>query len=96
MGKNITKNDLVYGVADAIHFPIGKTQAVVETLLNEISRHLISGHTIELRGFGTFMVQPRKGRPARNPRTGDITPIPDRNIPVLRFSPAIRKRMPSL
>ena len=34
------------------------------------------GERIELRGFGVFVVKPRKVGVGRNPRTGEPAPIP--------------------
>ena len=41
---------------------------------------------IEIRGFGTFKIKLRKARKARNPRTGDEVPVPDRKVPVFKPS----------
>jgi nucleoid DNA-binding protein len=47
---------------------------------------LETGKNIEIRGFGTFKIKPRKARKARNPRTGEEVPVPDRKIPVFKPS----------
>jgi integration host factor subunit beta len=45
---------------------------MLDTILNSIKDALMSGRTVEIRGFGTFEVCFRKGRSkARNPRTGE-------------------------
>jgi integration host factor subunit beta len=44
----------------------------LDMILNSIKDALISGKTVEIRGFGTFEICLRKGRSkARNPRTGE-------------------------
>jgi len=45
--------------------------AVINTVLGAISRALVQGDRIELRGFGAFSVRNRDAREARNPRTGE-------------------------
>jgi nucleoid DNA-binding protein len=42
----------------------------VDEFLEAVSRALVQGKHIEIRGFGTFKVKDRKPRTARNPRTG--------------------------
>lgn len=63
---------------------------VVELLLESIKGHISKGHTIELRGFGTFSLKRRKRRPARNPRTGEPVALLERYAPSLRFSDSFR------
>ena len=59
---------------------------VVENFLEQIKKTLEEGHNIEIRGFGTFKVKTRKARKARNPRTGEEVPVPDRKVPVFKPS----------
>jgi nucleoid DNA-binding protein len=59
---------------------------VVDSLIDVIKKSLESGHNIEIRGFGTFKIKLRKARKARNPRTGEVVPVPDRKVPVFKPS----------
>jgi nucleoid DNA-binding protein len=59
---------------------------VVEGFLASVIGALRSGDHIEIRGFGTFKVKLRKARKARNPRTGEVVPVPDRKVPVFKPS----------
>lgn len=67
---------------------------ILEGVLAEIARSLAEGSRIELRGFGTFAVRTRRSRAGRNPKTGAAVEVPERHIPVLRFSPEVRTRVP--
>jgi len=61
-----------------IHYLIGE-------FLEELKEALLSGRSVELRGFGTFEVKVRKGRErARNPKTGDIVRVEDHGVTVFR------------
>ena len=90
MSENVTKRDLIDAVS--LETGISKTDVrkIVESFLSEVSGHILARHTIELRGFATFLVQKRCGRPARNPRTGERMQIPARYVPLIRFSPDLR------
>ena len=46
---------------------------------------MAKGKRIELRGFGVFVVKPRKRGIGRNPRTGKEVPIPAGKT--IRFKP---------
>lgn len=55
-----------------------ETKELLNALFEEIKKAILSGKTVELRGFGTFEVKTRKGRKrARNPKTGEIVAVED-------------------
>lgn len=82
----MTKADLVEGVASKTGLTKTDVAVVVDTFLYAIKDALEGGKNIEIRGFGTFKVKLRKARKARNPRTGDEVPVPDRKVPVFKPS----------
>jgi nucleoid DNA-binding protein len=82
----VTKADLVERVAEKTGLTRTDVAVVVDSLLDVIKKSLESGHNIEIRGFGTFKIKVRKARKARNPRTGDVVPVPDRKVPVFKPS----------
>ena len=93
MTKNITKKDLVVDVAARTGVPENQVKEVIEAFMGQIIANLALNHSIEIRGFGTFHCQPRKGRPACNPRTKEIVRIPERLVPALRFCKRVRERV---
>lgn len=82
----MTKADLVERVAEKTGLTRTDVMVVVETFLEQIKKTLEEGQNIEIRGFGTFKVKARKARKARNPRTGEEVPVPDRKVPVFKPS----------
>ena len=58
--------------------------AVVDSLLEGITRALKKGDAITFVGFGTFKTTQRRARVAKNPRTGDAIRIPKRRV--VRFT----------
>lgn len=86
-----TKHDLARAVAqeDRCSFPEALT--MVNALFDGMREELIQGHRIEIRGLGVFSVKHAKPRPyARNPRTGEITPVPARRK--VHFKPGMLLR----
>jgi DNA-binding protein HU-beta len=47
---------------------------------------LRDGKNIEIRGFGSFKVKKRKGRVARNPRTGEQVQVDEHYVPIFKVS----------
>jgi DNA-binding protein HU-beta len=82
----VTKADLVERVAEKTGLTRTDVAVVVDGLLDTIKSSMEEGNNIELRGFGTFKIKTRKARKARNPRTGDEVPVPDRKVPVFKPS----------
>ena len=82
----MTKADLVERVAEKTGLTRTDVAVVVDSLIDVIKKSLESGHNIEIRGFGTFKIKLRKARKARNPRTGEVVPVPDRKVPVFKPS----------
>ena len=82
----MTKADLVESVAGKTGLTKTDVAVVVDNFLDAIKSALEGGNNIEIRGFGTFKVKLRKARKARNPRTGEEVPVPDRKVPVFKPS----------
>jgi nucleoid DNA-binding protein len=82
----MTKADLVEKVAEKTGLTRTDVAVVVDGFLEAIKTSMEQGQNIEIRGFGTFKIKQRKARKARNPRTGDEVPVPDRKVPVFKPS----------
>lgn len=79
------KLDIVNILADKTGVAKQKAEQVVDSLFNAMKDALAGGNRIELRGFGVFVVKPRKRGVGRNPRTGKEVPIPAGKT--IRFKP---------
>ena len=80
------KNDIINSVSDAAGVPRQKAALAVETIIDVMRLALARGERIELRGFGVFLVKPRKKGIGRNPKR----PTEEVQIPpgfTIRFKP---------
>ena len=71
-------------------------QSDIEDVLNIFSegveKALLKGEKIELRGFGSFFVKKIKEKySARNPKTGEIIYVPEKNKVRFRASKKLKK-----
>ncbi|MCF6196909.1 MAG: HU family DNA-binding protein [Emcibacter sp.] len=48
---------------------------------------------MELRGFGSFTVKRRSARVGRNPRTGEVVSIPEKNVLHFKTGKDLRERL---
>jgi DNA-binding protein HU-beta len=81
----VIKLDIVNRVADRTGVPKMKAEQAVDALFHSMKEALMRGERIELRGFGVFVVKPRKRGVGRNPRTGEEVAIPSGKT--IRFKP---------
>lgn len=82
----MTKSDVVDRIAEGTGLTKIETKAVVDGFMTVVSQALREGERIELRGFGSFSVQRRAPRTARNPQTNEPIQIEERYVPVFNVS----------
>ena len=67
-------------------------EAVVDNFCDNIEKALKDGKKIELRGFGTFFVKKIKEKySARNPKTGELIYVPEKNKVRFKASKNLKK-----
>src|SRR5215510_373234 len=84
-GGSVIKLDIINNVAEKTGVPKMKAEVAVEALFEAMKEAMKRGERIELRGFGVFVVKPRKRGIGRNPRTGTQVAIPEGKT--IRFKP---------
>ncbi len=86
----MTKADIVDVIASGTGLTKVETEAVVDGFIQTVIASLRDGKNIEIRGFGSFKVKKRKGRMARNPRTGEAVPVQDHYVPIFKVSKELK------
>jgi integration host factor subunit beta len=66
---------------------------VVKSILDEMAKCLSEGDRIEIRGFGSFEINQRNARIARNPRTGEKVLVPEKPVPHFKAGLELRLRV---
>ena len=72
------KRDIVLKISQDTEIKQVVVKEVVQRTFNAIFEALKEGKRIELRNFGVFQVKKRKKRIGRNPKTGEVVPVPER------------------
>lgn len=80
------KAELVERIAKRTGITRVEIATVVDSFIAEVREAVAEGHTIELRGLGTFSSKSRQERQGKNPRTGDNVFVPAKRIPAFRVS----------
>lgn len=58
--------------------------AAVEGFIETVIATVQGGESVTLTGFGVFEARARAARTARNPRTGEVVPVPAATVPAFR------------
>lgn len=88
------KRELVNNVAGQLEGYYKKDIALaVDLILEEISKALIAGRRVEIRGFGSFSVRSRKPRSTKNPKTGKIMNISERKTLHFTMSKSLKEEL---
>ncbi|MDO4552869.1 MAG: HU family DNA-binding protein [Bacillota bacterium] len=87
----MNKADLVGCVAEKTGFTKKDAEAAVSAFLASVEDALVKGEKVQLIGFGTFEVKPRKAREGRNPRKPNETiKIAASKAPVFKAGKALK------
>jgi len=89
----MTKKDIILKVSDETNLKQIDVKKVVQKTLDCIIEALIRGEKIELRNFGVFKIKQRKSRIGRNPRTGQVVPVPPRKVVIFKPGLEIKKKV---
>jgi nucleoid DNA-binding protein len=69
--EKLTKAQIVESIFQKIKINKRDIYTLIDLIFEELKNALTLDKIIELRGFGTFEVRIRKGKKARNPKTGE-------------------------
>jgi integration host factor subunit beta len=79
----MTKGQLIDNLSIREDLQLTKREAetAVNAVFDAMTAALVNGDRIEIRGLGSFKVKDRMPRIGRNPKTGDVVPIPACRVP---------------
>lgn len=81
----MTKADLVVKIAEKANITKANAERSLNAFLDTVESTLVKDGKLTLTGFGTFVVEERKSRTGRNPRTGEQIQIPSSKV--VKFRP---------
>jgi integration host factor subunit beta len=80
----LTKAEIIEQIYPYVSVSKKNIHKILDLFFQEVKQGLLSDKIIELRGFGTFEVKMRKGRKARNPKTGESVIVHNHGVAVFR------------
>ena len=89
----MNKSELVVALAKEADLPLRKSDEIVNLVFEIMSRSLIKGDRIEVRGFGSFMVKKYKDYTGRNPKTGEKIAVGKKKLPFFKLGKDLREKV---
>jgi integration host factor subunit beta len=92
----MTRSDLIDALAARFPNLMAKDAEIsVIEILDAIGHALARGDRVEIRGFGSFGLNYRPARTARNPKTGEKVQVPPKYAPHFKAGKELRERIES-
>jgi integration host factor subunit beta len=82
--RKLTKAQLVDSIYLDVDVAKKDVHQVLDLFFEAVKDGLLEDRVIELRGFGTFELRTRRGRQARNPKTGETVRVGEHGVAVFR------------
>jgi integration host factor subunit beta len=91
----MNKSELIEALAIQKDFSFKKSEEVINTIFESMTRALVSGQRIEIRGFGSFVVKDYKPYTGRNPKTGDPINVKPKKLPFFKVGKELKEKVDS-
>lgn len=88
----MTRSELIARLAERFpQFTHKDAELAVGEILGAIHSALVQGDRVEIRGFGSFSLNYRPPRTARNPKTGTPVAVPAKVVPHFKAGKELRE-----
>lgn len=85
------KTDLIGLISNTCNVSLPEAKRSVEVIVDELSKAIISGEGVEVRGFGGFSRKHRKSRVGINPKTSEKTKVAEKYVPFFKPGKQLRE-----
>jgi len=91
--EKLSKAEIVENIYPLVKVSKKSIHRIIDSFFDQIKAGLLGDRIIELRGLGTFEIRTRKGRKARNPKTGDSVVIGDHGVAHFRPGRELKQKV---
>ena len=89
----LSKAEIVENIFPLVKVSKKNIHKIIDLFFEQIKTGLLGDRVIELRGLGTFEIRTRKGRKARNPKTGDSVVIGNHGVAHFRPGRELKQKV---
>ena len=80
----MNKSELIEALAQDINVPHREAAAITNTVIDTMTEALANGESIEIRGFGSFVIKEYESYEGRNPKTGKKIQVQPKKLPFFK------------
>ncbi|MDA8161112.1 MAG: integration host factor subunit beta [Desulfobacteraceae bacterium] len=91
----MNKSELIEALAQELKMPVRQASSILNTILEAMMESLERGDSIEIRGFGSFVVKTYKPYTGRNPKTGEQITVRPKKLPFFKVGKDLKERVDS-
>lgn len=91
----MTKEELIAKVAQKSELSVKDAESIIDAFTTEIKTQLMQGEKVTIPGFGAFMLSKRRPKTFVNPKNGQSSQLPERNLPHFKAGPTFKKNLQS-
>ncbi len=89
----MTKSDLIDALAGELKVPSREAASIIDTILTTMTDSLCRGESIEIRGFGSFVVRRYGSYEGRNPKSGKMIQVKEKKLPFFKVGKELREQV---
>jgi integration host factor subunit beta len=89
----MNKSELIETLSVRYGLSLKRSEEVVNAIVDSMTGALISGERIEIRGFGSFVVNEYKAYLGRNPKTGEPINVKPKKLPFFKVGKDLREKI---
>lgn len=89
----MNKSELIEALSQKTDMPLRDASSVTNTILETMIEALVKGESIEIRGFGSFVVKEYGSYYGRNPKTGEKIQVPPKKLPFFKVGKELKERV---
>ena len=86
----MTKADLINRISEQANITRVKAETVINTIFDSMVDALVKGDRIEIRGFGSFVNRQYEAYKGRNPRTGEVIEVKEKQLPFFKVGKELK------
>ncbi len=89
----MNKSDLAVAIATEADLPLSKSEEVINLIFDTMSRALVRGERIVVRGFGSLEVRQYKDYTGRNPKSRENIAVGKKKFPFFKVGKELRDKV---
>ena len=89
----MNKSELIEELAEKMNISLRDSSSATNTILDAMADALACGESIEIRGFGSFVVKEYDTYYGRNPKTGDKIQVKPKKLPFFKVGKELKEQV---